>query len=124
MTIRSPLRSNLLKGCALCCLLLLGQSLPVLASPSALPVEENVTRQADPDDLSILQERQKTSGEDGRSKKKQTAFEQEEEVALRIRQDSMKEAARSYGARGGLAWRTHQIMVQLDENGPALDKTF
>lgn len=120
MTIRSPLRSNLLKGCALCCLLLLGT--PHITMAATLPIEQEVPRSAEPDGLEALQEREKAGGD--QAQKKKSAVEQEQEVAVRIRQESMKEAAMSYGARGGLAWRTHQIMLQLDENAPALDKTF
>jgi defect-in-organelle-trafficking protein DotC len=119
MTIRSPHHSKLLLGSILS--LLLGFS--SLSFAATLPVEENVSRSADPSDMSSLQERQKTT-EDTRSGKKKDALAQEEDMAIRIRQESVKEAAFSYGARGGLAWRTHQIMLTLDENAPALDKTY
>jgi defect-in-organelle-trafficking protein DotC len=122
MIIRLPLRSKLLLSCALSGLLLLTS--PAFAQYQTLPNDHAPARSGDPADLSFLQERDKTTDENGRVVKKKTAFDQEKELALRIRQDSMKEAARSYGARGGLAWRTHQIMIKLDENAPALDKTF
>ncbi len=41
-----------------------------------------------------------------------------------IRQDAVKEAALSYGARGGLAMRTYEIRKDLDLRGRYLDKIF
>lgn len=41
-----------------------------------------------------------------------------------IRQDALKEAALSYGARGGLAMRTFEIREALDLRGRYLDKVF
>lgn len=41
-----------------------------------------------------------------------------------IRKDALKEAAFSYGARGGLAWRTWHIRKTLDQRGNYLDKIF
>lgn len=101
-----------------CCLL----SSPVWAATKAsLPVDDSKPETGDPSDLKVLQEREKPKDE---FENKQSGMNKDEALAMRIREDSMKEAAFSYGARGGLAWRTHLIMKQLDENGPALDKTF
>ncbi|QQG37330.1 MAG: type IV secretion system DotC family protein [Micavibrio aeruginosavorus] len=41
-----------------------------------------------------------------------------------MRRDAMKEAALSYGARGGLAWRTYHIRNELETRATQLDKTF
>jgi defect-in-organelle-trafficking protein DotC len=41
-----------------------------------------------------------------------------------IRGQALKEAALSYGARGGLAWRTYQLRQELDARKTYLDKTF
>lgn len=41
-----------------------------------------------------------------------------------IRADAVKEAAISYGARGGLAWRTYHIRKELDSRAPYMDKVF
>lgn len=41
-----------------------------------------------------------------------------------IRGDAMKEAALSYGARGGLAWRTYEIRKELLGRTPYLDKVY
>lgn len=49
---------------------------------------------------------------------------EEKDLALKIRRDSMREAAISYGARGGLAFRTKEIMEELKKNEAALDKVY
>ena len=41
-----------------------------------------------------------------------------------IRGDAVKEAALSYGARGGLAWRTYEIRKELAQRGQYLDKVY
>jgi defect-in-organelle-trafficking protein DotC len=46
------------------------------------------------------------------------------EMGLRIRADAMREAALSYGARGGLAFRTYQIQRRLAEYDTSLTRTF
>ncbi len=45
-------------------------------------------------------------------------------LALDIRLDALKEAALSYGARGGLATRTFEIRQDLDDKARYLDKVF
>lgn len=45
-------------------------------------------------------------------------------AAARIRMDAMREAALSYGARGGLARRTWEVRQELDVQQHNLDKTF
>jgi defect-in-organelle-trafficking protein DotC len=45
-------------------------------------------------------------------------------MGLQIRHDAIREAALSYGARGGLASRTFEIQRRLVEREAALDKTF
>lgn len=52
------------------------------------------------------------------------AVAEEKDLALKIRRDSMREAALSYGARGGLAFRTKEIMEELEKSSPALDKVY
>ncbi len=44
--------------------------------------------------------------------------------AYDMRNNAMKEAALSYGARGGLAWRTYHIRNELETRTTQLDKTF
>ena len=41
-----------------------------------------------------------------------------------IREESMKEAALSYGARGGLAWRTWHIRDEMETRSTYMDKVF
>ena len=41
-----------------------------------------------------------------------------------IRRDAMREAALSYGARGGLTWRTYHIRKEMDRRSDYLDKVF
>lgn len=52
------------------------------------------------------------------------AVREEKDLALKIRHDAMKESALSYGARGGLAWRTKMIMDELKMNQAAMDKAY
>lgn len=47
-----------------------------------------------------------------------------EGFAYDLRKDALKEAALSYGARGGLAWRTYEIRQELETRVTQLDKTF
>lgn len=41
-----------------------------------------------------------------------------------IRRDALREAAISYGARGGLAWRTFYIRNDLEKSAASLDKVY
>ena len=41
-----------------------------------------------------------------------------------LRRDSMREAALSYGARGGLAFRTYHIRKELEERASYMDRVF
>ncbi|MCB1538276.1 MAG: type IV secretory system conjugative DNA transfer family protein [Rhodospirillales bacterium] len=41
-----------------------------------------------------------------------------------IRNEGLADAATSYGARGGLAWRTYQIRATLDDRASYLDKIY
>ncbi len=45
-------------------------------------------------------------------------------MPLDIRRDAMKEAALSYGARGGLAWRTYYVREELEIRAQYMDKVF
>ncbi len=46
------------------------------------------------------------------------------EVSLDIRKDAQTDAALSYGARGGLAFRSNEINESLEGYAPALDRVF
>lgn len=48
----------------------------------------------------------------------------EEGMPFDIRANAIKEAALSYGARGGLAWRTFEIRQELEQKSAYLDKVF
>ena len=124
-----PHRSKFLLGVALIGAL---TTTPVFArspTPAHLPVNDSslvnhpVDTTASPSALHDLQERQRSADGDTGGKNL-SAADQDEQLAMRIRAESIKEAALSYGARGGLAWRTQQIMDKIDLNAPALDKTF
>lgn len=58
--------------------------------------------------------------------KKKNIDEDDEDAGLPfdIRNDALKEAALSYGARGGLAWRTFNIRKELEDRATYLDKVF
>ena len=125
-----PLRSKSGLTCALLGLVFgLSLNAPAFAQtpahqalPKNAPAASTSANSDTPSDLRLLQERQKTQDDIG--SKKMSSAEQDEQLAIRIREESMKEAAFSFGARGGLAWRTQQIMQRVNTNAPALDKTF
>lgn len=41
-----------------------------------------------------------------------------------VRENAIREAALSYGARGGLSWRTYHIRQELEHRATYMDKTF
>lgn len=45
-------------------------------------------------------------------------------LPIDIRKEAVKEAAISYGARGGLAWRTYHIRKELDHRASYMDQIF
>lgn len=57
-------------------------------------------------------------------KKENKAVKQNEGLPLDIRTDAQKEAAVSFGARGGLAWRTYYIRQEMETRARYLDKVF
>ena len=67
-----------------------------------------------PAELSVLQNIES----DFKPDKKSTA------LPLDIRGDALKEAAFSYGARGGLSWRTYLVSKELEKQARYLDKVF
>lgn len=83
-----------------------------------------------PPEMKALQEQEKSEAIVGKrqSDKKGDALEnivaEEKDLALKIRRDAMKESALSFGARGGLAWRTKHIMDELARNAGAMDKAY
>lgn len=45
-------------------------------------------------------------------------------LPMDIRNDAVREAALSYGARGGLAWRTYHIRQEMETRARYMDKVF
>lgn len=56
--------------------------------------------------------------------KENVVITQDAALPFDLREDAIKEAAISFGARGGLAWRTFHIRKELDVNARYLDKVF
>jgi len=69
-----------------------------VAPPPSLPELQNITRENKPTE--------------------------EDPLPFDIRNDAMREAALSYGARGGLAWRTYHIRDELESRASYMDKVF
>jgi defect in organelle trafficking protein DotC len=61
---------------------------------------------------SIQREKQVTPAEDAAA------------LPMDIRNDAVREAALSYGARGGLAWRTYHIRQEMETRARYMDKVF
>ncbi len=57
-------------------------------------------------------------------KKENKVVDKDSPLPLDIRGDAIKEAALSYGARGGLAWRTFHIRNELEGRARYMDKVF
>ena len=102
--------------------------IPSRYNPDARDEPENAAiLEGEPSGLLSLQEIEKaekfgsrSAGGDGLS----GAVDEEKDLSLKIRFDSQKEAALSFGARGGLAWRTKMIMDDLKKNEMAMDKIY
>lgn len=62
--------------------------------------------------------------EDLQNIKKENTIAGGSSMPLDIRKNALKEAAVSYGARGGLAWRTYEIRQELEERARYLDKVY
>jgi defect in organelle trafficking protein DotC len=57
-------------------------------------------------------------------KEKKARQSEESAMPIDIRNDAMKESALSYGARGGLAWRTYFIRQEMEQRAGYMDKVF
>lgn len=57
-------------------------------------------------------------------KKENNVIDKDAPLPLEIKADAQKEAALSYGARGGLAWRTWHIRNEMEGRARYLDKVF
>ncbi|MCK5284128.1 MAG: type IV secretory system conjugative DNA transfer family protein [Alphaproteobacteria bacterium] len=56
--------------------------------------------------------------------KENIAINENSGIPFDIRKDAIREAAISYGARGGLAWRTYFIRKELEERSQYINKVF
>lgn len=103
-------------------LLLLGAAVLGLLMFDATPVHaglEMAVRQDGPQDGQVptdLKTLQNIEAE--------TKVDEKDGLPLDIRRDAIKEAAISYGARGGLAWRTYAIQKELMTRAKYLDKVY
>lgn len=81
---------------------------------------------APPPDIETLQKINMTMGGPAGTKGNMIADDAavSEDVSLDMRRDAQKEAALSYGARGGLAKRNYQIMERMRGFDPVLDRVF
>lgn len=59
-----------------------------------------------------------------RKQKREQFKEGASAMPLDIRNDAVRESALSYGARGGLNWRTYQIRHEIETRGEYLDKVY
>jgi defect-in-organelle-trafficking protein DotC len=84
---------------------------PVYIKPKEKPPED-----VDPEDPPTLAALQNIPKENKTEEKSGMPFD--------IRREALKEAAISYGARGGLAFRTYQIRAELDKRSRYLDKVY
>ena len=57
-------------------------------------------------------------------KKEKTTEEQKSALPMDIRFEAVREGALSYGARGGLAWRTYEIRMEMETRARYLDQVF
>ena len=56
--------------------------------------------------------------------KQNNAIGDDSAIPFDIRGDAIREAALSYGARGGLSWRTYHIRQEMERRATYLDKVF
>lgn len=98
-------------GQALCGLALLFLILP--AGAPAAGAEDNAGRQRPPS-LKELQTIEKEGA----------VIDEGAGLPFDIREDALREAALSYGARGGLAMRTYEIRQELDKRARYMDKVY
>ncbi len=80
--------------------------------PSVKPL--NTDKGPSPVPPSMLDLQEQSNGEDSKA----------DNMGLQIRADAMREAAISYGARGGLAFRTFEIQRRLAEYDTSMSKAF
>lgn len=57
-------------------------------------------------------------------KKEKTTEQEKSALPMDIRFEAVREGALSYGARGGLAWRTYEIRMEMETRARYLDQVF
>ena len=83
-----------------------------LSKPASKPLSPDQGPSPPPPQLNDLQEQ--VTGEESKA----------DQMGLQIRADAMREAGLSYGARGGLAFRTFEIQRRLAEYDTSMSKAF
>lgn len=91
-----------------CCLIALSGA-PVLAANSI----DEIPPPPSKDDLLAIKKQKREKFEEGKSA-----------LPIDIRNDAVREAALSYGARGGLNWRTYYIRQEIEARSRYLDKIY
>ncbi len=106
----------------LCGALLAGLFMVALARGAYAEGEENKEAPSPPPpSFSQMHSSLKIQDEDDADEQEDKA---KKRIGVQIRVDALKEAALSYGARGGLAWRTFQIQRRLAENEGDVSRIF
>lgn len=119
---RTPASGDSLVRVALIKTLCLSLCLPLLmmAGPArAIDVEEGATPLPPP-----LMQLESIEGGMAPVKTLDADGNENKGFAFDMRNAAIKEAALSYGARGGLAWRTYHIRNELETRATQMDKTF
>lgn len=91
-----------------CCLIALSGA-PVMAANSI----DEIPPPPSKDDLLAIKKQKREKFEEGKSA-----------LPIDIRNDAVREAALSYGARGGLNWRTYFIRKEIEARARYLDKIY
>ena len=105
-------RSSLLSVGTLAAVLLVALS---VAASSAVKAQEAVALEASPPPPVLMDLQEQSRGD---------MPSDADVMGLQIRNDALREAALSYGARGGLAYRTFEIQRRLVEHETSLGRTF
>ena len=87
----------------------------------AMPVRAEIY---DPMNYEITPDEMPMTLEEVQNIKKENTTVGEKGLPIDIRRDAVVEAAVSYGARAGLAWRTYQIRKEMDKRADYLDKIY
>lgn len=101
------------------------KTLTLTASTLGLLMGANVAHAAfgDPDIYELSSE-QPISLEEAEGIEQEKDYTDEDGLAFDIREEAISEAAISYGARAGLAWRTKQIREEMLGRSRSLDKIY